>query len=198
MSKEIPDLERLFRVLPHLSKAARELMKDEETTPESTPEPAQTEPEVRSVPGVRIKVRQMSLMPTQGTAGSAAYDLRADLKGNMIKSPLRIAAGERVLVKTGVSIALPEGKAAFVLPRSGSAVSSGLTVLNAPGLIDTDYRGEIGVILINHGDRDVLIEHGSRIAQLMLVDAQVFEFFHVDSFDKTERGEGGFGSTGLS
>jgi dUTP pyrophosphatase len=129
-------------------------------------------------------------LPAYQTSGSAGCDLRA-----AIDSPLTLQPGARALVPTGVAIALPPGHEAQVRPRSGLAVKHGVTVLNAPGTIDADYRGEIQVPLINHGDVPFLVARGERIAQLVI--APVLQARWTDEpLDPTDRGRQGFGSTG--
>ena len=110
--------------------------------------------------------------------------------------PVSISPGARVLVETGIAVAIPPGWAGFVLPRSGLALHQGLTVLNAPGLIDSGYRGEIKVLLINHGDQVVAIGRGDRIAQLVIQPVANVEVVDVQTLPASERGAGGFGSTG--
>lgn len=129
--------------------------------------------------------------PTKGSELAAGYDLRA-----AIDQPLVLSPGARALVPTGVAIALPAGFEGQVRPRSGLAVSHGVTVLNAPGTIDSDYRGEIKVVLINHGDSDFTIQRGDRIAQLVFAQLARLEIRLVAELDDTLRGDGGFGSTG--
>ena len=131
-----------------------------------------------------------SKMPIMATPGAAGYDLCAS-KAVTIKS------GEFEKVPTGIRISMPMGLEAQVRPRSGLAAKNGVTVLNAPGTIDSDYRGEICVILINHGKEDFVIEPGMRIAQLVFSQVTKVNFKQVDSLDETSRGEGGFGSTGV-
>ena len=109
-----------------------------------------------------------------------------------------IPAGERALIGTGFAVAIPDGHAGLVMPRSGLAVRNGVTVVNAPGLIDSGYRGEVKVALINHGSDDFVIERGDRIAQLVIVAVPAVEFVEVDDLAASERGTGGFGSTGVS
>lgn len=129
-------------------------------------------------------------LPAYQTPGSAGCDLRA-----AVHAPVTLAPGERALIPTGIAIALPEGHEAQVRPRSGLAVKHGITVLNAPGTIDADYRGEIAVPLINLGDAPFVIARGERIAQLVV--APVVQVTWTDTpLDATARGVGGFGSTG--
>ena len=132
-------------------------------------------------------------LPSYATIGSAGADLRA-----AVGTPLVIQPGERALVPTGIAMALPANYEGQVRPRSGLAVKFGLTVLNAPGTIDADYRGEIMVPLINLGAEEFVVEHGLRIAQLVVAPFHQADFHVVDDLDDTARGDGGFGSTGLS
>ncbi|TAE34662.1 MAG: dUTP diphosphatase [Alphaproteobacteria bacterium] len=131
-------------------------------------------------------------LPAYATEHSAGMDLLA-----AIAQPLTLQHGERALIPTGIAIALPEGYEAQVRPRSGLALKNGITTLNSPGTIDADYRGEIGVILINHGKDSVLIERGMRIAQMVIARYSRVEWQQVDALDATARGTGGFGSTGI-
>lgn len=131
-------------------------------------------------------------MPTYATSQSAGMDLRANLEEPVVLHPM-----ERRLIPTGLNIALPEGYEAQVRPRSGLALKHGLTVLNAPGTIDADYRGEIGVVLINLSQEDFTINDGERIAQLVVARYEQVEFSLVETLDETERGEGGYGHTGV-
>lgn len=132
-------------------------------------------------------------LPSYQTAHAAGLDLTAALPAD---APLDLAPGGRALVPCGIAIALPEGFEAQVRPRSGLAAKYGLTVLNSPGTIDADYRGEIQVILVNLGDESVAITRGMRIAQMVVATVARAQFIEVDSLDKTGRGTGGFGSTG--
>ena len=131
-------------------------------------------------------------MPTYATSQSAGMDLHANLEEPVVLHPM-----ERRLIPTGLHIALPEGYEAQVRPRSGLALKHGLTVLNAPGTIDADYRGEIGVVLINLSQEDFTINDGERIAQLVVARYEQVEFSLVETLDETERGEGGYGHTGV-
>lgn len=130
-------------------------------------------------------------LPHYETLASAGMDLRANLTGPITLKPL-----ERCIVATGLFIELPVGFEAQVRPRSGLAAKKGITVLNAPGTIDADYRGEIGVILVNISHEDFTIDHGERIAQLVIAKHQRAEWETVEVLSQTDRGEGGFGSTG--
>ena len=129
--------------------------------------------------------------PSYATEGSAGVDLKAN-----IDEPVTLAPLQRVVVPTGLRIALPKGTEAQVRPRSGLAAKHGITVLNTPGTIDADYRGEVGVILINLSDKDFVINPGERVAQMILARYERFEWEDVEQLDSTSRGEGGLGSTG--
>lgn len=130
-------------------------------------------------------------LPEYATPLSAGVDLRADLP-----EPLTLAPGERRLIPTGLRIALPRGYEAQIRPRSGLALKHGITVLNSPGTIDADYRGPIGVILINLGQEPFVVNPGERICQMVVAPTCQAEWQPVASLDETERGEGGFGHTG--
>ena len=130
--------------------------------------------------------------PNYETIASAGMDLRAN-----ITEPITLKPLERAIVKTGLFIALPVGTEAQVRPRSGLAAKKGITVLNAPGTIDADYRGEIGVILVNLSNNDFVINDGERIAQLVIAKHERANWEEVEILSKTERGAGGFGSTGV-
>lgn len=140
---------------------------------------------------IKIVNKSNHPLPEYGTLASAGVDLRANLSESIILKPL-----ERTLVKTGLFIELPIGYEAQVRPRSGLAYKNGVTVLNTPGTIDADYRGEIGVILVNLSNKDFTIENGERIAQLVIAKHEQAEWKLVDELEETERGAGGFGSTG--
>jgi dUTP pyrophosphatase len=130
-------------------------------------------------------------LPAYATIGSAGLDLQA-----AIEAAIELAPGERRLVPTGIAIALEPGYEAQVRPRSGLALKHGVTVLNSPGTIDADYRGEIGVILINHGQASVAITPGMRIAQLVIAEVVRASWRQMGTLSKSDRGAGGFGSTG--
>jgi dUTP pyrophosphatase len=132
-------------------------------------------------------------LPAYATPGSAGCDVRAALE-----KPITLAPGQRAVLPCGFCMALPKGWEAQVRPRSGLAVRHGVTVLNAPGTIDADYRGEVMVPLINLGDAPFVIERGERIAQLVLAPAHQVQWTQVTVLDDTQRGSGGFGSTGRS
>ena len=142
---------------------------------------------------IKVKVvnRGHQQLPAYATPQSAGMDLRANLEAPVTLHPL-----ERRLIPTGLHIALPEGYEAQVRPRSGLALKHGLTVLNTPGTIDADYRGEIGVVLINLSQEDFIVNDGERIAQMVIARHEQGEFIAVEVLDETERGEGGFGHTG--
>ncbi|MEE3101887.1 MAG: dUTP diphosphatase [Pseudomonadota bacterium] len=133
-------------------------------------------------------------LPAYETPGAAGMDLRACFPG---RDGRERAPGARLLVPTGLAIALPEGFEAQVRPRSGLALKKGITVANAPGTVDSDYRGEVGVILINLGGEPVAIEHGDRIAQLVVAPVVRARWVEAEALDDTARGAGGFGSTGV-
>ena len=130
-------------------------------------------------------------LPAYATPQSAGMDLRANLDEPVVLKPL-----ERKLIKTGLYIALPEGYEAQVRPRSGLALKHGITVINTPGTIDADYRGEIGVILVNLSNEPQTIENGERICQMVVARHSTVEWTIVEDLDETERGAGGFGHTG--
>jgi dUTP pyrophosphatase len=147
---------------------------------------------------IKIEIRQLPhgeglALPAYQSAHAAGLDLLAAVPEH---SPLMLAPGARALVPTGLSIALPSGYEAQVRPRSGLAAKHGITVLNAPGTIDADYRGEIGVLLINHGDAPFAIGRGERIAQLVIAAVVRVELVAATTLSATDRGSGGFGSTG--
>jgi dUTP pyrophosphatase len=131
-------------------------------------------------------------LPAYATLGSAGLDLLA-----AISDDISLAPGSRVLMPTGLAIALPEGYEAQVRPRSGLALKNGVTVLNSPGTIDADYRGEIGVILINHGDAPFVVTRGMRIAQLIVAPVTQLSWVETTELPTTTRGTGGYGSTGM-
>lgn len=141
---------------------------------------------------IKIINKSQHDLPNYETIASAGMDIRANISQSIILKPL-----ERVIVKTGLFIELPIGYEAQVRPRSGLAAKNGITVLNAPGTIDADYRGEIGVILINLSNENFTIENGERIAQLIIAKHERAEWIEVEELSETTRGEGGFGSTGV-
>ena len=130
-------------------------------------------------------------LPQFETAQSAGMDLRAN-----IDAPVVLQPGDRALIPTGIAMALPDGFEAQIRPRSGLAYKHGVTVLNSPGTIDADYRGDVGVLLINHGKEPFTVEDGMRVAQMVVAQYSQFEWNEVDDLSSTDRGAGGFGSTG--
>ena len=140
---------------------------------------------------IEILNKSKHQLPAYETALSAGVDLRANIEEVIVLKPL-----ERALIKTGLFIALPEGFEAQVRPRSGLAYKNGISVLNSPGTIDADYRGEIGVILVNVSNEDFKVEDGERIAQMVVARCEQAEFVEVKELSETARGAGGFGSTG--
>lgn len=141
---------------------------------------------------IRIINRGSQQLPAYATPQSAGMDLRAN-----IEDPITLRPQERRIVPTGLYIALPEGYEAQVRPRSGLALKHGITVLNSPGTIDSDYRGEIGVLLINLSDTPFVINAGERIAQMVVARHEQAELIEVEELDDTERGAGGYGHTGV-
>ena len=141
---------------------------------------------------IKIINKSTHSLPEYETIASAGMDLRANLETAVTLKPL-----ERVIIKTGLFIELPIGVEAQVRPRSGLAAKKGITVLNAPGTVDADYRGEIGVILVNLSKEDFKIENGERVAQLVIAKHERAAWQQVDVLGETERGIGGFGSTGV-
>ncbi|MFP2997019.1 dUTP diphosphatase [Spongiivirga sp. MCCC 1A20706] len=142
---------------------------------------------------VQIVNKSKHTLPNYETVASAGMDIRANIDAPITLKPL-----ERTIVKTGLFIALPVGFEAQVRPRSGLAAKKGITVLNAPGTVDADYRGEIGVILINLSNEDFIIEDGERVAQLVIAKHEQAQWELVEVLSETDRGAGGFGSTGTT
>jgi dUTP pyrophosphatase len=140
---------------------------------------------------IKIVNKSRHPLPSYSTIFSAGMDLHAHLE-----APVSLAAGARILVPTGLYISVPQGYEAQVRPRSGLALKKGITVLNTPGTIDADYRGEIGVIVINHSMEDYVITDGDRIAQMIISKHETVEWELCDTLDETQRGAGGFGHTG--
>lgn len=142
---------------------------------------------------MRVKIinKSNNQLPAYETASSAGMDLRAFIDADIVLKPF-----ERKLIPTGLYIELPDGYEAQIRPRSGLAIKSGITVLNSPGTIDADYRGEIKVILINLSDTDFTIKSGDRICQMVIAKHEKAEFIEVEEISETERGAGGFGHTG--
>ena len=141
---------------------------------------------------VKIINKSKNELPKYETLFSAGMDLRANLEESIVLKPF-----QRLVVKTGLFISLQQGYEAQIRPRSGLALKKGITVLNSPGTIDADYRGEIGVILINLSDSDFEINTGGRIAQMIIAKHQTIEWEAVDKLDESVRGDKGFGSTGV-
>lgn len=141
---------------------------------------------------IRIVNRSNNSLPNYATKSSAGIDLQAYLAEKVLIKPL-----QRTLIPTGLFIELPIGFEAQVRPRSGLAIKKGITVLNSPGTIDADYRGEIMVILINLSSEDFVVESGDRIAQMVIASHEQAQWVQVDHLNETERGEGGFGHTGV-
>ena len=141
---------------------------------------------------INIINKSAHALPNYETIASAGMDLRANITESVTLKPLG-----RAIIKTGLFIALPTGYEAQVRPRSGLAAKNGITVLNSPGTIDADYRGEIGVILVNLSNDDFVIQNGERIAQMIIAKHERAEWIEVQELTETSRGEGGFGSTGV-
>ena len=141
---------------------------------------------------VQIINKSKHATPNYETEGAAGMDLRANIESAITLKPL-----ERAIIKTGLFIALPVGFEAQVRPRSGLAAKKGITVLNSPGTVDADYRGEIGVILVNLSNEDFIINDGERVAQLVIAKHERVNWQEVEILSETERGSGGFGSTGV-
>ena len=141
---------------------------------------------------VELINRSKHQTPAYETDQSAGMDLRANLDSPVVLKPL-----ERAIIKTGLFMALPAGYEAQVRPRSGLAAKKGITVLNSPGTIDADYRGEIGVILVNLSNEDFVVNDGERVAQMVIAKYEQINWVEVEELNETERGAGGFGSTGV-
>ncbi|MFQ3306470.1 MAG: dUTP pyrophosphatase [Polaribacter sp.] len=141
---------------------------------------------------VQIINKSKHATPAYETDGAAGMDLRANIEESITLKPL-----ERAIVKTGLFIALPIGFEAQVRPRSGLAAKNGITVLNSPGTVDADYRGEIGVILVNLSNETFVVNDGERVAQLVIAKHERINWKEVEVLSETERGSGGFGSTGM-
>jgi len=139
------------------------------------------------------RVHPAAALPRRMSAGAAGLDLAACLPDGSVQ----LGPGERCLVATGIAVAIPAGYEGQVRPRSGLALRHGLSIVNAPGTIDADYRGELKVILVNHGAAPFVVAHGERIAQLIVAPVALAEVVEVDSLPPAERGAGGFGSTGV-
>lgn len=141
---------------------------------------------------VKIVNKSRHQLPQYSTRNSAGLDLRAN-----VEEPVLLRPFQRALIPTGLYISLPEGYEAQVRPRSGLALKHGITVLNTPGTIDADYRGEVGVILVNLGQEDFVVNDGERIAQMVVAKYEQVELLPVEALDDTERGAGGFGHSGI-
>jgi len=141
---------------------------------------------------VKVVNKSKHSLPHYSTIASAGMDLRANIDESISLKPL-----ERTIVKTGIFMELPVGFEAQVRPRSGLAFKKGITVLNSPGTVDADYRGEIGVILVNLSAEEFVIDDGERIAQMVIAKHEQADWVEVETLDETERGAGGFGSTGV-
>ena len=141
---------------------------------------------------VKVVNKSKHTLPHYSTIASAGMDLRANIDESISLKPL-----ERTIVKTGIFMELPVGFEAQVRPRSGLAFKKGITVLNSPGTVDADYRGEVGVILVNLSAEEFVIEDGERIAQMVIAKHEQADWVEVETLDETERGAGGFGSTGV-
>ncbi len=141
---------------------------------------------------VKVVNKSKHSLPNYSTIASAGMDLRAN-----IELPITLKPLERIIVKTGIFIELPIGYEAQVRPRSGLAFKKGITVLNSPGTVDADYRGEVGVILVNLSSDDFVIEDGERIAQMVIAKHEQADWVEVEKLEESERGSGGFGSTGV-
>lgn len=142
---------------------------------------------------IKFVAQEGAIIPEYKTSGAAGADVCA-----FLSEPVVIKSGEFAMIPTGLSFAIPEGYEIQVRPRSGLAAKNGITVLNTPGTIDSDYRGEVKVILINHGKDAFTVNNGDRIAQLIVAPVTQGVFEKTDELDSTERGEGGFGSTGVN
>ena len=180
-----PDLEPIALeeeiefVLRH---AARYLSKD------PTREDVMTEIQFKKLPHAEDLT-----LPSYESASAAGMDIRAALVDPIVLKP-----GERTLIPTGLQMALPHGYEAQIRPRSGLAIRNGITMLNSPGTIDADYRGEVKVIAINHGQEAFTVNHGDRIAQMVIAPVVQLSIKSVEELDETDRGQGGFGSTGIN
>ena len=146
---------------------------------------------------IRVRVRRLPAasglpLPAAASAGSSGFDLRAALADEVVLRP-----GERLLVPTGLALEIPPGWEGQVRPRSGLALRHGIGMVNAPGTIDSDYRGEVGVLLINLGAEPFTLRRGDRIAQLVIARVESVEWEEAEALDGSDRGEGGFGSTGV-
>ncbi|MDR0830528.1 MAG: dUTP diphosphatase [Prevotellaceae bacterium] len=141
---------------------------------------------------IKIINKSKNALPQYATELSAGMDLRANLE-----TPITLKPMERALISTGLFISLPKGYEAQIRPRSGLAIKKGITILNSPGTIDADYRGEICVILVNLSQENFVVEDGERICQMVIAKHETAELIEVETLDETERGAGGFGHTGI-
>ena len=146
---------------------------------------------------MRVRIKRLPTardlpLPSHGSPGSAGFDLRAAIDEELVLRP-----GERLLVPTGLVLEIPQGWEGQVRPRSGLALRHGIGIVNAPGTIDSDYRGEVAVILINLGEAPFSLRHGDRIAQLVISRVEIVEWEETEALDESRRGDGGFGSTGV-
>lgn len=141
---------------------------------------------------IRITAADEALLPVYASTGAAGCDIRANIKENVV-----IPKGSYKLISTGLKMEIPAGFEVQIRPRSGLALKHGITVLNSPGTIDSDYRGDVGVILINHGENDFVVEPLMRIAQMVVAEVVQAEFITADALSTSERGAGGFGHTGV-
>lgn len=140
---------------------------------------------------IRIINKSLHELPEYSTGNSAGMDLRAHIESDIILKPM-----ERKLIPTGLFLEIPEGYEAQIRPRSGLALKMGVTILNSPGTIDSDYRGEVGIIMINFSDKDFVIKDGDRICQMIIAKHEKAEWIEVDELQQSVRGAGGFGHTG--
>jgi dUTP pyrophosphatase len=138
------------------------------------------------------KLSELATIPSYQSNGAAGFDFHAAIEGE----PIILKPGQRALIPTGLSFAIPLNKELQIRPRSGLAYKYGITVLNTPGTVDSDFRGEVKVLLINHGQESFTVKHGERIAQGVVAKVPPVKFVEVDELDETERGSGGFGHTG--
>lgn len=137
-------------------------------------------------------------LPSYETSGAAGADIRANFAADERQAGIELGSGQRALIPTGLAMAIPQGFEVQIRPRSGLALKYGIALVNAPGTIDSDYRGPVGIIVINHGDAAFHITHGMRIAQMVVAPVTQAAFQIADSLDETARGSGGFGSTGTT
>ena len=174
-------------------KSALELLKERFLSEEYQDRQKRLE-SAKTATGISVEIQSLndSPIPQYSTSGSCGLDLRAN-----IKHAATVRKGQRVLVPLGIKIAVPQGYGAFVIPRSGLALKHGITITNTPGLIDSDYRGEINAIIENLNDLSFIIEPEMRIAQMVIIELPKVHFIEVEELESTDRGENGFGSTGI-